>query len=357
MCCGSGGVGKTSTAAAVALWAAEHGRRTCVLTIDPARRLAQALGLDLLSNAPTPVKARGLPARGPGSLDAMMLDMRRTFDEVIERYARDPEQAERILANRFYQRLSSTLAGTQEYMAMEKLYELHESQRYDLLVVDTPPTRSALDFLDAPDNLNELLDARAFRLLIAPAQRIGRGYLRGLNLATTAMTKMVRRVTGSELLAEVGEFFAAFEGMYDGFKERAGLVYDQLKHPSTAFVVVATPDGAALREAGYFAGRLAADRMPLGALVVNRIHRAGPVPEVPAAARERLRADGADGRLLADLLELHDGLETLAATEQRRVQELLATVPNLGVVQVPLLSDDIHDIPGLRRLGEHLFRP
>jgi anion-transporting ArsA/GET3 family ATPase len=172
-------------------------------------------------------------------------------------------------------------------MAMEKLYELHESQRYDLLVVDTPPTRSALDFLDAPDNLNELLDARAFRLLIAPAQRIGRGYLRGLNLATTAMTKMVRRVTGSELLAEVGEFFAAFEGMYDGFKERAGLVYDQLRHPSTAFVVVATPDGAALREAAYFAGRLAADRMPLGALVVNRIHQAEPVPRVPAPAGRR----------------------------------------------------------------------
>ena len=282
----------------------------------------------------------------------MMLDMRRTFDEVIERYARDTEQADRILASRFYQRLSSTLAGTQEYMAMEKLYELHESQRYDLLVVDTPPTRSALDFLDAPDNLNELLDARAFRLLIAPAQRIGRGYLRGLNLATTAMTKMVRRVTGSELLAEVGEFFAAFEGMYDGFKERAGLVYDQLKHPSTAFVVVATPDGAALREAAYFAGRLAADRMPLGALVVNRIHRAGPVPEVPAAAR-RLADDGADGRLLADLLELHDGLETLAAAEQRRVRDLLDSVPNLGVVQV-LLADDVHDLAGLRRLGAHL---
>jgi anion-transporting ArsA/GET3 family ATPase len=354
VCCGSGGVGKTSTAAAVALWAAEAGRRTCVLTIDPARRLAQALGLDLLANSPHPVRLDGT-VKGPGSLDAMMLDMRRTFDEVIERYARDADQADRILANRFYQRLSSTLAGTQEYMAMEKLYELHESQRYDLLVVDTPPTRSALDFLDAPENLNELLDARAFRLLIAPAQRIGRGYLRGLNLATTAMTKMVRRVTGSELLAEVGEFFAAFEGMYDGFKERAGLVYDQLKHPSTAFVVVATPEGPALREAAYFAGRLAADRMPLGALVVNRIHRAGSVPEVPAAARARLAAAGADGRLLADLLELHDALETLAAAEQRRVRDLLETVPNLGVVQVPLLPDDVHDLAGLRRLGEHLF--
>ena len=286
----------------------------------------------------------------------MMLDMRRTFDEVIERYARDDEQADRILANRFYQRLSSTLAGTQEYMAMEKLYELHESQRYDLLVVDTPPTRSALDFLDAPDNLNELLDARAFRLLIAPAQRIGRGYLRGLNLATTAMTKMVRRVTGSELLAEVGEFFAAFEGMYDGFKERAGLVYDQLRHPSTAFVVVATPDGAALREAAYFAGRLAADRMPLGALVVNRIHQAEPVPRVPAAARRRLAAGGADGRLLADLLELHDGLEALAEAEQRRVRDLLATVPNLGVVQVPLLADDVHDLGRTAQTGRPPLR-
>jgi anion-transporting ArsA/GET3 family ATPase len=355
VCCGSGGVGKTSTAAAMALWAAEAGRRTCVLTIDPARRLAQALGLDLLSNAPKPVKAKGLPAGGPGSLDAMMLDMRRTFDEVIERYARDAEQADRILANRFYQRMSSTLAGTQEYMAMEKLYELHESQRYDLLVVDTPPTRSALDFLDAPGNLNELLDARAFRLLIAPAQRIGQGYLRGLNLATTAMTRMASRLTGSELLAEVGEFFAAFEGMYEGFKQRAGRVYEQLEHPSTAFVVVATPEAAALREAAFFAGRLAGDRMPLGALVVNRLHRAGPVPAVPVGARRRLAAGGADGRLLADLLELHDSLEALAAAEQRRLRALLAAVPDLHLVQVPLLSDDVHDLPGLRRLGGYLF--
>jgi anion-transporting ArsA/GET3 family ATPase len=355
VCCGSGGVGKTSTAAAVAVRAAERGRRTCVLTIDPARRLAQALGLDLLSNTPRPVGGKGLPAGGPGSLDAMMLDMRRTFDEVIERYARDEEQADRILANRFYQRLSSTLAGTQEYMAMEKLYELHESQRYDLLVVDTPPTRSALDFLDAPDNLNELLDSRAFRLLIAPAQRIGRGYLRGLNLATMTMTRMVRRLTGSELLAEVGEFFAAFEGMYDGFKQRARQVYEQLEHPSTAFVVVATPDEAALREATFLAGRLAEDRMPLGALVVNRVHRAGPVPAVPADARRRLAALGADGRLLADLLELHDDLAALSTAEQGRVRELLATAPDLGVVQVPQLADDVHDLAGLRRLGGYLF--
>ena len=355
VCCGSGGVGKTSTAAAVALRAAEAGRRTCVLTIDPARRLAQALGLDLLSNAPRPVTGKGLPSGGPGSLDAMMLDMRRTFDEVIERYARDEEQVDRILANSFYQRLSSTLAGTQEYMAMEKLYELHESHRYDLLVVDTPPTRSALDFLDAPDNLNELLDSRAFRILIAPAQRIGRGYLRGLNLATVTMTRMVRRLTGSELLADVGEFFAAFEGMYDGFKHRARQVYQQLKHPSTAFVVVATPDAAALREAAFFASRLAEDRMPLGALVINRVHRAGPVPPVPEEARQRLAADGADGRLLADLLGLHDRLAALAGAEQERVATLLASVPNLGGVQVPLLPDDVHDLAGLRRLGGYLF--
>jgi anion-transporting ArsA/GET3 family ATPase len=355
ICCGSGGVGKTSTAAAVAVRAAERGRRTCVLTIDPARRLAQALGLDLLSNTPKPVTGIGLPADGPGSLDAMMLDMRRTFDEVIERYARDAEQAERILANRFYQRVSSTLAGTQEYMAMEKLYELHESHRYDLLVVDTPPTRSALDFLDAPDNLNELLDARAFRMLIAPAQRMGRGYLRGLNLATNAMTRMVRRLTGSDLLADVGEFFAAFEGMYDGFRDRAQRVYDLLKHPGTAFVVVATPDEAALREAAFFARRLAEDRMPLGALVVNRVHRAGRVPAVAAGPRARLAAGDADARLLADLLEQHDALEALAAAEQRRIGELLAAVPSLAAVQVPLMADEVHSRKGLRRLGAHLF--
>jgi anion-transporting ArsA/GET3 family ATPase len=355
VCCGSGGVGKTSTAAALALRGAELGRRTCVLTIDPARRLAQALGLDLLSNEPKPVSGKGLPAAGRGSLDAMTLDMRRTFDEVIERYARDEEQAERILANRFYQRLSSTLAGTQEYMAMEKLYELHESGRYELLVVDTPPTRSALDFLDAPAHLNELLDARALRLLIGPAQRVGRSYIAGLNFATNAMAKMIRRVTGSELLAEVGEFFAAFEGMYDGFKQRARRVYELLEHPGTAFVVVATPDQVALREAGYFAGRLSVEAMPLGALVVNQVHRAAPVPEVPADQLERLQGAGADGRLLATLLEQHRALEALAATERRRIAELAETVPDLGVIEVPLLADDVHDIPGLRRLGAHLF--
>jgi anion-transporting ArsA/GET3 family ATPase len=354
VCCGSGGVGKTSTAAALALRGAELGRRTCVLTIDPARRLAQALGLDLLSNEPKPVSGKGLPA-GPGSLDAMTLDMRRTFDEVIERYARDEEQAERILANRFYQRLSSTLAGTQEYMAMEKLYELHESGRYELLVVDTPPTRSALDFLDAPAHLNELLDARALRLLIGPAQRVGRGYIAGLNFATNAMARMIRRITGSELLAEVGEFFAAFEGMYDGFKQRARRVYELLEHPGTAFVVVATPDQVALREAGYFAGRLSIEAMPLGALVVNRVHRAVPVPEVPAGQLGRLRGAGADGHLLAILLERHRALEALATTERRRIAELVETVPDIGVVEVPLLADDVHDVPGLRRLGAHLF--
>jgi anion-transporting ArsA/GET3 family ATPase len=355
VCCGSGGVGKTSTAAAVALRGAELGRRTCVLTIDPARRLAQALGLDLLSNEPKPVTGKGLPTKGPGSLDAMMLDMRRTFDEVIERYARDDEQAERILANRFYQRLSSTLAGTQEYMAMEKLYELHESGRYELLVVDTPPTRSALDFLDAPAHLNELLDARALRLLIVPAQRVGRTYVAGLSFATNAMARMVRRLTGSELLAEVGEFFAAFEGMYEGFKLRARRVYELLEHSGTAFVVVATPDQGALREAAYLAQRLATDDMPLGALVINRVHQAAPVPQVPAAAVERLQGDGADGRLLADLLEQHRALERLVTAERRRIAGLLETVSGVGVVEVPMLADDVHNVAGLRRLGAHLF--
>jgi anion-transporting ArsA/GET3 family ATPase len=355
VCCGSGGVGKTSTAAALALRGAQAGRRTCVLTIDPARRLAQALGLDLLSNEPSPVRGRGSELREPGGLDAMMLDMRRTFDEVIERYARDDEQAERILANRFYQRLSSTLAGTQEYMAMEKLYELHEAGRYELLVVDTPPTRSALDFLDAPQHLNELLDARALRLLIAPAQRVGRGYLKGLNFATTTMTRLVRRLTGSELLADVGEFFAAFEGMYDGFKERARRVYDLLQQPGTAFVVVATPDQAALREAVFFAGRLGDDGMPLGALVVNRIHQAAVIPKVPATALRRLADGGADGRLLADLVFQHQALEREAACERERIAELATAVPGVEVVEVPLMPDDVHDLAGLRRLGAHLF--
>jgi anion-transporting ArsA/GET3 family ATPase len=346
VCCGPGGVGKTSVAAALALTAAERGRRTCVLTIDPARRLAEALGLDELGNEPTPV-----PGVGGGGLDAMMLQARRTFDELIRRGA-GADQADAIIGNPVYQRLAS-FGGTQEYMAAEKLYELHASGRWDLLVVDTPPTRSALDFLDAPDRMLELLRAR-MGMLAGPAGRLG-DLLRGIGISAAPLTQLVARATGTDLLGEVTRFLRAFETMYDGFRARAEQVRALLRSAETSFVVVATPDETALWEAAFLAGRLDADRLGLGAVVVNRVHQAAHVPRVPAAARKKLAAGGEDERLLAGLLEGHRRTATLAAAERRRIAGLL-NAPGAATtrIQVPLLDEDPVDLPGLRRLGAHL---
>ena len=357
ICCGPGGVGKTTTAAAIAVWAAAHGRRTCVLTIDPARRLAQALGLDGLDNSPKPVPLAGEAGRsGAGTLDAMMLDPRSTFDEVVRRNARSPEQAERILGNPIYRRLTS-VSGTQEYMAMEKLHELHASGRWDLLVVDTPPTRSALDFLDAPDRLYRLLDQR-LRTVTAPLRK-AKGFLRGLGIGASPLTGLVGRVTGVDLLREVSDFVAAFDGMYEGFKDRARRVRDLLHQQSTAFVVVATPDEAALLEGAFFAGRLAGDHLRLGAVVVNRVTTAAALPAVSAARRKALAAGSDDGKLLAALLDRHADRAAQAGAEQQRINTLLAAVPATGSarVQVPLLADDLTDLDGLRGLGRHLLEP
>jgi anion-transporting ArsA/GET3 family ATPase len=290
-----------------------------------------------------------------GQLDAMMLDMRRTFDDVVQRNAGSAEQAERILSNPIYQRLSSSLSGTQEYMAAEKLHELHASGRWDLLVVDTPPTRSALDFLDAPGRLHDLLDQRV-RVIAAPAQRLG-GLLRGFGISVSPISALVSRVTGVDLLREVTGFLAAFDGMYEGFTERARRVRDLLHEPSTGFVVIATPDEAALWEAAFLTGRLAGDRLRLGAVVVNRVHQARKLARVGAAARTTLAAGDPDQRLLAGLLTRHAQLAALAAAEQKRIAGLLASAPTAAAarVQVPLLGDDLADLPGLRALGVPLF--
>jgi anion-transporting ArsA/GET3 family ATPase len=351
ICCGPGGVGKTTSAAALALWAAEHGRRTCVLTIDPARRLAQALGLDELDNTPRPV-----PGVRDGSLDAMMLDMRSTFDGLVRSNASDPEQAERILSNAVYQRLSSAAAGTQEYMAMEKLHELHSSGNWDLLVVDTPPTRSALDFVDAPRRMEELLDRR-LRGLALPVQRLS-GLVRGLGLAGS-LSGLTQRVTGPDLLREMVTFVAEFDGMYEGFRDRAKATRALLQESSTAFVVLTSTDEAALWEGAFLAGRLTGDQLRLGAVVVNRVSQSITLPRVPVSARKSLLAKRTgDARLLGRLLETHATRAALAQAEQRRVTGLLAAVPATGAaqIQVPLLSDDLTDLPGLRVLGEHLVR-
>ncbi|MEU9849719.1 ArsA-related P-loop ATPase [Streptomyces sp. NPDC047985] len=269
VCCGSGGVGKTTTAAALGVRAAEHGRKVVVLTIDPARRLAQSMGIDSLDNIPRRVP--GIDGAGPGELHAMMLDMKRTFDEIVEAHA-DAERARAILENPFYQSLSAGFAGTQEYMAMEKLGQLRARDEWDLIIVDTPPSRSALDFLDAPKRLGSFLDGKFIKLLMAPAKMGGRAGMKFLNVGMSMMTGTLGKLLGGQFLRDVQTFVAAMDTMFGGFRTRADATYKLLQAPGTAFLVVATPERDALREAAYFVERLASEDMPLAGLVLNRVH-------------------------------------------------------------------------------------
>ncbi|MFC6344975.1 ArsA family ATPase, partial [Nocardioides hankookensis] len=289
VCCGSGGVGKTTTSAALALRAAERGRRVVVLTIDPAKRLAQSMGIEQLDNTPRPVTGLRTNAKGNrkgGGLDAMMLDMKRTFDEVVESQAA-PEKARQILENPFYIALSSSFSGTQEYMAMEKLGQIHaDAQRdgsYDLIVVDTPPSRSALDFLDAPERLSSFLDGRFIRLLLTPAKGPARMMTAGLGIITGALNKIL----GTQVLRDMQTFVAAFDTLFGGFRQRAQKTFELLQADGTAFLVVAAPEPDALREAAYFVERLADDDMPLVGMIVNR---ASPVPRGTLSADEAMAA-------------------------------------------------------------------
>src|SRR5690242_21129134 len=281
VCCGSGGVGKTTTAAALGLRAAERSRHVVVLTVDPARRLAQSMGLTSLDNTPRPVPLPDGHGEAGGSLHAMMLDMKRTFDEIVETHS-DPDRAAQILANPFYQSLSSSFAGTQEYMAMEKLGQLRRAEQWDLIVVDTPPSRSALDFLDAPQRLSRFLDGRLIKLLTAPTRAGGRAYLKVVNVSFGVFTGIVTKIVGAQVLRDVQTFVAAFDTMFGGFRERAEDTYRLLQTPGTAFLVVATPEPDALREASFFVERLSEDRMPLAGLILNRVHRS-PVARLSAA--------------------------------------------------------------------------
>jgi len=373
VCCGSGGVGKTTTAAALGLRAAERGRHVVVLTVDPARRLAQSMGLSSLDNTPRPVP---LPdAVGDGTLDAMMLDMKRTFDEIVEGHA-DPDRAGQILANPFYQSLSSSFAGTQEYMAMEKLGQLRRTDQRDLIVVDTPPSRSALDFLDAPQRLSRFLDGRLIKLLTAPTRASGRAYLKVVNAGFGMFTGIVTKIIGAQVLRDVQTFVAAFDTMFGGFRERAEDTYRLLQTPGTAFLVVATPEPDALREASYFVERLSEDRMPLAGLILNRVHRS-PAARLSAArstaAAEALLPAGASGDnaqsganggpplaevtrypLAVAALRLHAERMQLIAAERRLSQRFTAAHPAVPVARVIAQPEDVHDLAGLRVIGESL---
>ncbi|MDT4918936.1 MAG: hypothetical protein QOH89_3636 [Pseudonocardiales bacterium] len=350
--CGSGGVGKTTTAAALAMIGAEAGRRTVVLTIDPARRLAQSMGLTELDNTPREVTG----VKG-GNLFAMMLDMKRTFDDVVLEHS-TPDRAEQIFANPFYQSLSSSFAGTQEYMAMEKLGQLVAANEWDLIVVDTPPSRSALDFLDAPNRLGRFLDGRMIRLLSAPAKAGGKAYLKVVTVSVGMVARVFTKVIGGDLLNDLSSFVTALESMFGGFRERAQQTYELLKKPGTAFLVVAAPEPDALREASYFVERLSADAMPLAGVVVNRTRRVaavdGGAPLTAARAElaaDALTGDSAEEQLARAALHVHHEIATAAEHDVRMTRRFCSAHPEVPVVGVTALPSDVHDLDGLRTIG------
>ncbi len=366
VCCGSGGVGKTTTAAALGLRAAERGRRVVVLTIDPARRLAQSMGLVELDNSPRPVQ--GVDTGSGGALDAMMLDMKRTFDEVIEAHA-TPEKAQQIIANPFYQALSSSFAGTQEYMAMEKLGQLRGradearaagrvEEAWDLIVVDTPPSRSALDFLDAPQRLGSFLDGRFIRFLTAPAKAGGRAYMKFVSAAVGTAGNVMTKILGAGFLGDVQTFVSALDTMFGGFRERADRTYALLQAEGTAFVVVAAPEPDALREASYFVERLGQERMPLAGLVLNRVHVAlveDLSAERSAAAAEDLEELGGHA-LTAGLLRVHAMRMRNRDRDRALAARFTSAHPTVPVVEVPVRAEDVHDLEGLRAIGDDLAK-
>ena len=355
ICCGSGGVGKTTTAAVLALEAARGGRRACVVTIDPAKRLADTLGVAELSNQATEID-RSLwdnhetDVAPGGALFALMLDTKSTFDRLVTRNAQDEEQVQRILDNRFYRNVSGALGGTAEYMAMEKLHELHDEGDYDLIVVDTPPTRHALDFLDAPKRLTRLLDNRIFRLLIMPT----RAYVKIASVAVQTFLHTVSRVVGSEVVDDVVSFLRAFEGMEQGFRARAQAVDQLLADPRTAFVLVTSPRRDALEEATFFADRLAMNGQRVEALIVNRVHPpfGDELPAGLRAAAGALRLDGSDGALrLAFVYDNLADFREIALLEREHIDGLRDKIGGAVVSFVPYLARDVYDFAALHEVG------
>lgn len=363
VCVGPGGVGKTTVAAAVALDRAMAGARVLVCTIDPARRLANALGLSSLGNVESHVPEHKLAEAGlrpRGALYAMMLDVKRTWDELVTRHAPDPQRRERILRNRLYQQMSSALAGSQEYMAMEKLYELVTDRDYDVIVLDTPPTAHALDFLEAPDRVLDFLGNETARALLAPVAGAGRMGLRLAQLGGGYIAKTLARFTGQAVLSDLGDFLQGFQGMYDGFKERAAAVHALFSQPYVGFVLVTSPSPVAIGEALAFHERLHAESMPVAGVVANRVtpdlwDGAGPLPGADALARALAAApDPRDGEglatRLAGTLSEH---QAMATAERRALSRLFAAVEAPSAV-VPRLESDVHDLAGLASLAERL---
>ncbi len=376
VCCGSGGVGKTTTAASLALAAADQGLNALVLTIDPAKRLANSLGLSELGNEARQVPRdkcaqAGLEMRG--TLWAMMLDTKRTFDDLVGRHAPSPEIADRILGNLLYQNISNALAGSQEYMAMEKLYELHLEGEYDLIVLDTPPTRHALDFLDAPTRMTEFLDGSILQWFLKPYFGVAGAGLRVMQRGTRTVLSALEKVTGLTVLKIVSEFFLGFEGMYDGFKERAAKVSRILRSKATVFLLVTSPEDLTLEESIFFYDKLKDYRMPFGGFIVNKVHENYLSRRGMKSAYTRWRRDGegmaalaalgrsategaAFDRLGAQLAETFDNFQQLADADRQAVERLRAYCRKSEfVLPIPYFAQDIYDIQGLTLMNEHLL--
>jgi anion-transporting ArsA/GET3 family ATPase len=366
VCVGSGGVGKTTTAASLGLAGARAGRRTLVLTIDPAKRLANALGLSTLGHDVQAVPSEKVALGGEpvaGSLDAMMLDQKRAFDEIVVRYAKDPESQKRIFKNRIYQQISSTLAGSHEYAAMAKLYEIAGAGRYDLIILDTPPTANALDFLDAPERLTSAIDSPAIQWFTRPYLAAGRFSLKAVGMSAAFVLKRLARFVGSAFLEDMAGFFVEFNAILGGFRERAREVFDLLRRPDVAFVLVSSAEPLSIDEAVYFYERLTASQMPLGAFVVNRVHTAAPSTltreELIAklTARPELRGYSPDDvvQVAADFDRTHKEFHALAEIDAQQVARLGdRSRGEAPVVTVPFFDQDIYDVSGLSQMVRYL---
>jgi anion-transporting ArsA/GET3 family ATPase len=352
---GSGGVGKTTTAAALAMGLAAEGRRVAVVTIDPARRLADSLGLEELGNEPRLVDPERFAGHGlqmRGELWAMMLDAKRTFDELIERLAPDERTRDDILGNRIYAELSGAVAGSQEFTAIAKLYELDRSGRFDMIVLDTPPSRNALDFLDAPDRLTHFFEGRAVKLFLAPtglaAKVMGRG--------TGVVFSILKRVTGVDLLTDLGTFFRALSGVLDGFVERAAGVKALLADPATTFLIVTSPQREPVAEAIYFHGKLREAGMPFGGLIVNRVDPGvgDAAPLDPEALEDELAA-GLGAPLARKVARTVADAQVLATRDAASIALLRRELGDPEPILVPHLDGDVHDVDGLVAIHRHLF--
>ena len=349
---GSGGVGKTTASAAIALGLAAAGKRVAVVTIDPAKRLAQSLGLDELGNEPRRVDPALLASHGAaieGELWAMMLDPKATFDDLIARLSPDDQTREDVLGNRIYQQLSSAVAGSQEFTAVAKLYDLHHDGHFDVLVLDTPPSRNALDFLDAPDRLTDFFEGRALRLVLVPTGVAARIMSRG----TSVVFSILKRLTGVDLMDDIAVFFRALGGLMDGFKERAAGVKALLHDPATTFLIVTSPEREPVAEAIFFHGKLREAGMAFGGLIVNRVNVAG--DEDPDELRAQLVDDGLDDALAEKVAQSAADLRRLAARDADQIESLKHELDEPDPVVVPRLDVEVQDIEGLLALRDALM--